>query len=152
MGRGLPGRYHGFRQWAEQGGGGRHGDDGAEPEGSEVDVETRLAALVQTVVSQEAGGQDITAQPSIVLWLTRRQRAGIIWSSTRRLQWCLSRSCQKLSKVVKSCQKLSKVVVGMSESYVHHTRYKSDQFSDSSGDMSGSVGDFKASLMSQSSL
>ena len=110
MGRGLPGRYHGFRQWAEQGGGGRHGDDGAEPEGSEVDVETRLAALVQTVVSQEAGGQDITAQPSIVLWLTRRQRAGIIWSSTRRLQWCLSRSCQKLSKVVKSCQKLSKVV------------------------------------------
>ena len=110
MGRGLPGRYHGFRQWAEQGGGGRHGDDGAEPEGSEVDVETRLAALVQTVVSQEAGGQDITAQPSIVLWLTQRQRAGIIWSSTRRLQWCLSRSCQKLSKVVKSCQKLSKVV------------------------------------------
>ena len=53
---------------------------------------------------------------------------------------------KKLSKVVKSCQKL------LSECYVHHTRYKSDQFSDSSGDMSGSVGDFKASLMSQSSL
>ena len=58
MGRGRPGRYHGFRQLAEQWGGGRHGDAGNEPQGSEVDVETRLATVVQTVISQEAGGQD----------------------------------------------------------------------------------------------
>ena len=40
---------------------------GPRVQGSVVDVETRLAAVVQTVVSQEAGGQDRTAQPSIVL-------------------------------------------------------------------------------------
>ena len=77
MGRGQPGRYHGFIQWAEQGGGGRHGDAGNEPQGSEVDVETRLVTVVQTVISQEAGGQD--REHCIALWLTRRQRAGIIW-------------------------------------------------------------------------
>ena len=66
MGRGRAGRYHGFRQWAEQGGGGRHGDAGAEPQGSEVDVETWLAAVVQTVVSQEAGGQG-REQPTTAL-------------------------------------------------------------------------------------
>ena len=58
MGRERAGRYHGFIQWAEQGGGGRHGDAGNEPQGSKVDVETRLATMVQTVISQEAGGQD----------------------------------------------------------------------------------------------
>ena len=61
-------------QWAEQGGGGRHGDAGAEPQGSEVDVETRLAAVVQTVVSQEPGGGwpgQGAAHHSIALWLTR---------------------------------------------------------------------------------
>ena len=90
MARGRAGQYHGFIQWAEQGGGGPHGDAGAEPQGSEVDVETRLAA-----VSQEPGGVwpwQGAAHHSIALWLTRRQRAGIIWSSTRRLQWRLSRS------------------------------------------------------------
>ena len=52
------GRNHGFIQWAEEGGGGCHGDACAEPQESEVDVKTRLAAVMQTVVSQEAGGQD----------------------------------------------------------------------------------------------
>ena len=66
MGRGRPGRYHGFRQWAEQGGGDHDGDAGAEPQGPKVDIETRLAAVVQTVVSQEAGGQD-REQPTTAL-------------------------------------------------------------------------------------
>ena len=38
------------------------------------------------------------------------------------------------------------------ECYVHHTRSESDQFSDSFCDMSGSAGNFMASLMSRSSL
>ena len=37
------------------------------------------------------------------------------------------------------------------ECYVHHSGLNSDQFSDSVGDMAGSSGDFKASLMSRSS-
>ena len=56
----------------------------------------RLAAMVQTVISQEVwvqdGEQTTIALHRIASWLTRRRREGIIWSSMRRLRWHSPRS------------------------------------------------------------